>query len=202
MSARWRLLSDCCSRCSCFSSGYLEHSSAVLNWAGERLKERRAGGGGETYTTALQKHRFQLKNLRSGEALPKLTGLDVQGVEFDSERLKGKAVLLFFTSNLYTERPNFAQLRELKERYAGRPFEIVSVMVDLKPEEAKAAVDSGKITWSTLYDKGQALMRKWQFAPCSDRLLIDHNGIIHRRAMYGDDLDETIERLVLGAETR
>lgn len=75
-------------------------------------------------------------------------------------------------------------------------------MVDSKLEEAQAAVDSGKITWPTLYDAGQRLKHKWQFAPCSDRLLIDHAGVIHRRAMYGTDLAESIELLVRNAELR
>lgn len=181
---------------------YAKHSSTVVNRGGERLKERRTQGVGETYSEQLQKFRFSLQNLKSGQPLPRLTGRDVHGVDFDSERLKGKTVLLFFTSNLYTDRPNFKQLRELKKRYAGRPFEIVSVMVDLKPEEAKAAVDTDKITWPTLYDVGQQLSQKWQFDPCSDRLLIDHQGIIRRRAMYGTDLDETIELLVGNAERK
>ena len=96
--------------------------------------------------------------------------------------LKGKAVLMLFTSNLYTDRPNSQGLRELKKRYVGRPFEIVSVMVDSEKDEAKAAVDTGKIIWSTLYDVDQQLVKKWQFNPCSDRLLVDHHGMIHRRA--------------------
>ena len=166
------------------------------------MKERRSNWLDKTYVDQLQEFRFSLENLNSGQQLPRLNGRDVQGVDFDSERLKGKAVLLFFTSSHYTDRPNFKELRELKERYAGRPFEIVSVMVDLKPEEAKAAVDTGKITWPTLNDEGQQLMKKWQFDPCSDRLLIDHRGIIHRRAMYGTDLDDSIELLVKNAEDK
>ena len=110
--------------------------------------------------------------------------------------------MLFFTSNLYTDRPNFKKLRELRKRYAGRPFEIVSVMVDSKPEDAKAAVDTGKITWATLCDVDQKLMKQWQFGPCSDRLLIDHQGTIQRRAMYGTELEETIERLIRNAERK
>ena len=195
-----QLLSDFDSILTTLKTKYAEHGSTVVNWGGERLKERRTKGVVQTYADQLQEFRFQLENLKSGQPLPRLTGRDVHGVDFDSERLKGKTVLLFFTSNQYTDRANFKQLRELKKRYAGRPFEIVSVMVDLKPEEAKAAVDTGKITWPTLYDEGQQLMKEWQFNPCSDRLLIDHQGIIQRRAMYGTELDETIELLVRNAE--
>ena len=95
--------------------------------------------------------RFTLANIRSGQPLPRLTGRDVHGVDFDSERLKGKAVLLFFASKQTTDWMDFNKLKELKKRYAGRPFEIVSVMVDENLEDAKSVVDAGIISWSTLY---------------------------------------------------
>ena len=197
---REQLLSDYVSILSTLSTTYTEHGNTVVSFSGSSRKERRTEVVNETYASQLQKLRFQLENLNSGKPLPHLTGHDVQGVDFDSARLKGKAVLMFFTSNSYTDRPNFKELRELKKRYAGRPFEIVSVMVDQKSEDAKAAVDTGKITWSTLYDEDQQLMKKWQFNPCSDRLLVDHQGVIYRRADYNAKLDETIERLVKNAE--
>ncbi len=194
-----QLLADFDSILETLKTKYGDHGSTVVEWAGERLKERDKDID-QTYADQLQGFRYQLRNLKSGRPLPHLVGYDVHGVDFDSERLRGKAVLLFFTSNLYTDRENFQQLRELKKRYAGRPFEIVSVMVDKDPEEAQAAVDDGKITWPTLYDAGRKLMHKWQFDPCSDRLLIDHQGVIRRRARYGTEADETIEQLVANAE--
>ena len=197
-----QLLADFDSILAKLNTKYAEHGSAIVNWGGARLKERRTEPEEETYAEQLQQHRFQLANLNSGQPLPRLTGRDVYGADFDSERLKGKTILLFFTSNLYTDRPNFKKLRELRKRYAGRPFEIVSVMVDSKPEDAKAAVDTGKITWATLCDVDQKLMKQWQFGPCSDRLLIDHQGTIQRRAMYGTELEETIERLIRNAERK
>lgn len=197
-----QLLSDFDAIQTTLKTKYAEHGSTIVNRGGERLKERRTKRADPTYAEQLQKFRFSLQNLKSGQPLPRLIGRDVHGVNFDSERLKGKTVLLFFTSNLYTDRVNFKQLRELKKRYAGRPFEIVSVMVDSKPEEAKSAVDTGKITWPTLYDVDQQLRKQWQFEPCSDRLLIDHEDVIRRRAMYGTDLDETIELLVGNAEQK
>lgn len=181
---------------------YPEHGNTVIHSYSDSMRKRRTDGVDEPYASHLQKIRFSLYKLKSGQPLPHLTGRDVSGVEFDSERLKGKAVLLFFTSNLYTDQSNFKELRELKKQYEGRPFEIVSVMVDSKLEEAKSAVDTGKITWPTLYDVDQQLMKKWQFDPCSERLLIDHQGIIHRRAFYGTELDETIELLVRNAERK
>ena len=197
-----QLLSDFDLILSTLKTKYAEHGSTVVDWAGARLKERRKEDVKQSYADQLQEIRFQLNSLKSGQPLPRLTGRDVYGIDFDGERLKGKAVLLFFTSNLYTDRANFQKLREIKKRYASRPFEIVSVMVDLKPEQARAAVDNGKITWPTLYDAGEKLKKKWQFDPCSDRLLIDHEGIIQRRAMYGTDLDKTIELLVRRAERK
>ena len=150
----------------------------------------------------LQAMRFTLANLRLGQPLPRLIGRDVHGVDFDSERLKGKAVLLFFASKQTTDWMDFNKLKELKTIYAGRPFEIVSVMVDEKLEDAKSVVDTGIISWSTLYDADQQLMEKWRLGKCQETLLVDHQGIIHRRAYAGMELDQTIDQLVKNAESK
>jgi len=163
---------------------------------------RRTDAVSETYANQLQAMRFTLANLRLGQPLPRLTGRDVHGVDFDSERLKGKAVLLFFASKQTTDWMDFNKLKELKKRYAGRPFEIVSVMVDENLEDAKSVVDAGIISWSTLYDADQQLMEKWRLGKCQETLLVDHQGIIHRRAYAGAELDQTIDHLVKNAESK
>ena len=163
---------------------------------------RRTDAASETYANRLQAIRFPLANIRSGQPLPRLTGRDVHGVDFDSERLKGKAVLLFFASKQTIDWMDFNKLKELKKRYAGRPFEIVSVMVDENLEDAKSVVDTGIISWSTLYDADQQLMEKWRLGKCQETLLVDHQGIIHRRAYAGMELDQTIDQLVKNAESK
>ena len=90
---------------------------------------------------------------------------------------------------------DFNKLNELKKRYAGRPFEIVSVMVDENLEDAKSVIDAGTITWPTLYDADQQLMKKWRLGKCQETLLVDHQGIIHRRAYAGMELDQLLTSL-------
>ena len=172
-----------------------EHGSTIGD-------HRRTDAVSETYANQLQAMRFTLANIRSGQPLPRLTGRDVHGVDFDSERLKGKAVLLFFASKQTIDWMDFNKLKELKTIYAGRPFEIVSVMVDEKLEDAKSVVDTGIISWSTLYDADQQLMEKWRLGKCQETLLVDHQGIIHRRAYAGMELDQTIDQLVKNAESK
>ena len=140
---------------------------------------RRTDAVSETYANQLQAMRFTLANLRLGQPLPRLIGRDVHGVDFDSERLKGKAVLLFFASKQTTDWMDFNKLKELKKRYAGRPFEIVSVMVDENLEDAKSVVDAGIISWSTLYDADQQLMEKWRLGKCQETLLVDPVSYTH-----------------------
>ena len=98
-----QLLSDFDAILTTLKTKYGEYGSTLRDGS-HGTSQRRSKAAEQTYADHLQMFEFPLKNLRSGQPLPRLAGRDVYGVDFDSERLKGKAILLFFTSKSSADR--------------------------------------------------------------------------------------------------
>ena len=91
--------------------------------------------------------------------------------------------------------------RSLVEKYQNRPFVILGVNSDASRELVKQVSEKEKLTWRSFWDGGSTdgpIARRWNVTGWPTLYLIDHQGVIVRRA--GPQDDELIEQKVKEAE--
>ena len=101
--------------------------------------------------------------LQPGKKVPEVVGKDAYGKPFKLSDLKGKAVVFYFAASW--GRDGFAQRyeesRDLRKKYKDK-LEIVTIMLDKKPETIRAAIDAGDITWPAIDDGDKGpIARAW-----------------------------------------
>ncbi|MGI9519637.1 MAG: peroxiredoxin family protein, partial [Pirellulaceae bacterium] len=140
---------------------------------------------------------YELEHLQPGDLVPEIAGSDGHGNPFNISSLRGKSVVLFFAANWnQADAARYETCRQLKSSFGGQPFEIVSVMRDADIGTVKRALDSGQITWQTVWDGTDNIATQWNVtnAP-SDILLIDPSGVIQKRLYSNQELVSHIDAL-------
>jgi RNA polymerase sigma factor (sigma-70 family) len=147
----------------------------------------------------------EMHNLVAGRPAPEIDGVDLDGKPLKLSDYRGKVVALVFWATwcgpCMREIPHE---RELVERMKGRPFALLGVNVDHKPEEAKKAVESEKITWPNWFDgmpDTGPIVKKYHVRGYPTVILIDSKGIIRNPTAHpGESLDKLVDDLVAETE--
>lgn len=145
----------------------------------------------------------KLAGQRSG--FPEVIMSDMYGKQHRLSSHEGKVILLDFTSIALPDyRLVNAEYKELYGRHADEGFEIYQVSLDTDKPAWITSVQDQKLPWISVCDlngaKGVAV-RTYNVHKVPSNFLIDRNGDIIAKDIYGDKLDKRVGQLVAAAKT-
>jgi thiol-disulfide isomerase/thioredoxin len=155
----------------------------------------------------------EIRSLAISKPAPEIDGENDLGKLMKLADFRGKVVLLTFSGDWCG--PCVAMYpheRDLVKRFAGRPFELLSVNTNAKREELLKTIAAGTITWrcwwEPLGDGSGPLADRWHIRAWPTIFAIDHRGILRAKSngtldskdQFETGLDETLEALIKEAE--
>lgn len=132
---------------------------------------------------------------------PDLELMDIYGKKIRLSSLAGKVILLdFWSAELGSSNQLNAELKEIYRKYADAPvgFEVYQVAIDTSKPLWITAVQEQQLPWISVSDlrgRGSAALGLYnvQKLPCN--FLIDKNGVIVARDIYGKELEAKLDEL-------
>ena len=145
--------------------------------------------------------RLSLTSRISEAEYPDLELMDIYGKKIRLSSLAGKVILLdFWSAELGTSNQLNAELKELYRKYADAPvgFEVYQVAIDTSKPLWITAVQEQQLPWVSVSDlrgRGSAALGLYnvQKLPCN--FLINKEGTIVARDIYGKQLEEKLDEL-------
>lgn len=145
--------------------------------------------------------RMSLTSRISEAEFPDLELMDIYGKKIRLSSLMGKVILLdFWSAELGTSNQLNAELKEIYRKYADSPvgFEVYQVAIDTSKPLWITAVQEQQLPWVSVSDlrgRGSASLGLYnvQKIPCN--FLIDKEGTIVARDIYGKELEAKLDEL-------
>ena len=154
---------------------------------------------GEQWDTFMKIYNHDLE-LEPGRPFPAFSMNDVYGKNIDLADFKGKKVVLFTISNYVAPnyKDDFAVRRELYSKYRSKGLEMVDYSLAQEMVDVLKAVANYDLKWRFVTDL-KGWRNPWLGAHEIDHItqnfLIDKNGVIIAKNVFGDDLKREIEKL-------
>ncbi len=131
---------------------------------------------------------------------PEVEMADMYGKMHKLSDLQGKVVLLDFWSIENQSNPYVnADLKALYEKYAEKGFEIYQVSVDSSKPAWVATVQAQQLPWISVCDfrgGNSSTVRNYSVTSVPANFLLDKEGNIVKKNIYGEDLDKEVARLL------
>ena len=185
----------------------------VRDEAEELLRRAAAEDGGLAHpvlpgTTLADHARSALDELRRfsvGCVAPEIRGRDADGAEFRLGDYRGKVVLLYFGGDWCPFcKEEYPGLRALLRRMEGRPFVLLGVNTDERPELLRRSRDAGDVTWRSWWDGPSGpIARDWNITAWPSAVILDHRGRIRFKGQLYRDAgrrDAALAQLLREAE--
>lgn len=145
--------------------------------------------------------RMSLTSRISEAEFPDLELMDIYGKKIRLSSLMGKVILLdFWSAELGTSNQLNAELKEIYRKYVDSPvgFEVYQVAIDTSKPLWITAVQEQQLPWVSVSDlrgRGSASLGLYnvQKIPCN--FLIDKEGTIVARDIYGKELEAKLDEL-------
>ena len=140
----------------------------------------------------------------SGKAAPPLVLKDIHGADHDLARYRGKVVLVNFWATWCEPcRYEMPSMQRLKEKLAGKPFEVLAVNVDEPEARVRRFVTETKFDLPVLLDVKKSVTRGWSVRVMPTTFLVGPDGRIRYRTLgdldwSGHDVLNAIARLLAG----
>ena len=130
---------------------------------------------------------------------PDIAMPDMYGREHRLSSLDGKIVLVdFWSAELGNSNALNAELKRIYEKYSGEGFEIYQVAVDVSKPAWISAVQEQALPWISVCDfRGNAspAVGSYNVGKIPSNFLIDRNGDIVGKDLYGPALEKELRRL-------
>jgi thiol-disulfide isomerase/thioredoxin len=111
------------------------------------------------------------------EATPALSLPDLDGRRVDLRELRGRVVLVNFWATWCEPcREEMPSLARLKEKLAGRPFELLFVNYGESPVRVRQYLEREKLSLPILLDRGQDAATRWKAKGLPMSFLVDARG--------------------------
>jgi serine/threonine protein kinase/thiol-disulfide isomerase/thioredoxin len=128
---------------------------------------------------------YTLRSLTEGRLAREIAGTAVDDQPIALSDYKGKVTLVLFWANWCGFcRQLFPATRQWSEQYKDRPFAILGVNTDADIQEARRAVQIGKLPWRSVWDGGateRKIAAEWLIDAYPTIYLIDHAGVIRKK---------------------
>ena len=154
--------------------------------------------------TKFREHLNTALALSPGKPVPNFSLPDVNGTPTDLAQFKGKYLLIDFWAQWCVPcRKESPVLVSLYEKYKQQDFEILSVSFDYQKDHQKwiAAIEKDQYTWRNVVDTAgltnSAVAKTFNVLSIPKNILVDKNGVILARNLYGDELKEMVEKVLM-----
>ena len=145
--------------------------------------------------------RISLTSQISEAGYPDLEMTDIYGKKIRLSSLTGKVVLLdFWSAELGSSNALNADLKELYKKYEDAPvgFEVYQVAIDTSKPLWINAVQEQQLPWISVSDlrgRGSSALGLYNVQKLPANFLIDKEGSIVARDIYGKSLEEKLDEL-------
>ena len=145
--------------------------------------------------------RMSLSSRISESPYPDLELMDIYGKKIRLSSLAGKVVLLdFWSAELGSSNQLNAELKEIYRKYADAPvgFEVYQVAIDTSKPLWITAVQEQQLPWVSVSDlrgRGSASLGLYNVQKLPTNFLIDKDGVIVARDIYGKELEMKLDEL-------
>ena len=173
---------------------------AILGKEKQDLKEYLATVVGDSRLDEEAKRElFLLENLSPGLEAPDIVGADLDGKELKLSDYRGKVVLVSFWGDWCPPcRAMLPHERSLTKILADKPFTIVGINSDRKPNITETVCEPKNLTWPcfTDFQDDKRISDDWEVRGWPTTYLIDKDGIIRYKGLRGEELDIALEKLL------
>jgi thiol-disulfide isomerase/thioredoxin len=122
---------------------------------------------------------------------PRLETKDVDGRSVDLKSFKGRVVVVNFWATWCEPcRDELPALLRLKEKLAGKPFELLTVNYGETPEKIARFLQSQKLSMAVLLDREKEVARDWKVGGLPMTYVIDAKGRVRYRVFGERDWSE------------
>jgi len=124
---------------------------------------------------------FVLERLQVGMTAPDVETLDVDGKAFKLSDSRGKATLIVFFGFWHRATPQLlTQLKALETSLKDKPFTIVGVAAEDKPDDFKKSIADSGLDWKISWQGGRAgpWIAEWGVSRMPSIYLLDESGVI------------------------
>jgi peroxiredoxin len=151
---------------------------------------------------------FAVQNLGPGKAAPDFSCTDVSGHEVRFQELKGRVIVLdFWYAGCIPCAEQFPHLRQLTDKYAGKPFTIVGISADEDSGKWQEYLKRQPLPWTQWRSGRGGVVAAWNVTGFPTRYIIDHKGIIRdcdglRDSAFDQFLDQLVKEASADSERR
>lgn len=129
---------------------------------------------------------------------PELKGADMYGKEQSLTSLAGNVILVdFWSAEMGNSNTLNAELKALYKKYESKGFRVYQVSADTSKAVWVAAVQEQALPWVSVCDFGGAaspMLRAYNVQKLPSNYLIDRNGNIVAKDLYGEDLKRELSK--------
>jgi peroxiredoxin len=124
-----------------------------------------------------QELRDYIDFLRMPGTVVLLTGQTVDGKPFDIAQYRGKVVVLHFWATWCGPCiRRIPLMKELREKYHDRGFEVLGISYDFEPEKIQPFIDKHQLPYLSLFDKDRKILNRFSHGNSSIDCLFDREG--------------------------
>jgi peroxiredoxin len=139
---------------------------------------------------------YMIRFLTKGRVAPELTGKNSGGLPMSLSQYQGKTVvLLFWTSATSEAETIYTMVKNLRQRYAGKPFEVVGVNLD-RVDVLRALQASGTVDWPNFSDPENALGSSYRVSIWPYVYILDGSRKIQYVGPMGSFVEMTVGALM------
>ncbi len=135
-------------------------------------------------TGLIGQSRFRIEKLTPGNVAPNITGVDLDGVEFELADYRGEIVVLYFTGHWCAlSRSEYPYQRLMLEVFENDPVTLLAIHSDQDSEVARSAKEDERLDFRAWWDGyGEYLpgpiATSWHLAGWPTTYILDEHGVI------------------------
>jgi len=150
----------------------------------------RVAVGDSVSMTAMEVQRTKAQHA-PGSLFPDFNANDWAGNHLTLKSFEGKVLLIDFWADMFVWRRDLPYRKSIYERHHPRGFEILGLYLGLDPEAGRAFGQANGMNWPMGSAPAPLLKHLGIFGDPTN-ILIDRNGIVVGRDLYGADLDAAV----------
>lgn len=140
--------------------------------------------------------------LQNPVQVQKTIGVDLDGNSQNIDQYQGRVVLIDFWATWCGPcLVKFPHMRELEQKYEGRPFEILGISADYALSDVTMFMEDNDLPWDIWFAGfNQGVVKDWNITAFPTVYVMDHTGMIIAKNPTNTQLENMLGELVSNAE--